>query len=111
MCLESGGHVSYNRIQNLPEAGISYKGGDIMKCPKCGSTNVNVQMVTETQLKTKHKGLLWWLCIGWLWVPIKWFFFTIPALIVKIFAPKKYKLKTMHSSMCVCQNCGYHWNA
>ena len=26
-----------------------------MKCPKCGSENVNVQMVTESKLKTKHQ--------------------------------------------------------
>lgn len=82
-----------------------------MKCPKCGSENVNVQMVTETNLKTVHHGLFWWLFIGWWWWPIKWIIFTIPALIVKIFAPKKYKTKIKHRSMCVCQNCGHHWKA
>lgn len=30
-----------------------------MVCPKCGSENVSVQMVTETQLITKHHGILW----------------------------------------------------
>lgn len=50
-----------------------------MKCPKCGSENVNVQMVTETNLKTVHHGLFWWLFIGWWWWPIKWLVFTIPA--------------------------------
>ncbi len=25
-----------------------------MKCPKCASENVNVQMVSESQLKNKH---------------------------------------------------------
>ncbi len=111
MCLESGGHVSYNRMQNLPEAGISYKGGDIMKCPKCGSTNVNFQMVSETQLKKKHHSIWWWLFGGWIVDASMWIFFTLPMLFVKIFAPKKYKLKTKHMSMAVCQNCGYHWNA
>ena len=82
-----------------------------MKCPKCGSENVNVQMVTETKLKTKHHGVIWWICIGWWWIPVKWLFFTIPALIVKIFAPKKQKLKVNHKAMCVCQSCGHNWQA
>ena len=68
-----------------------------MKCPVCGSENVNVQIVTETELKNKHHGVFWWLC------------FTIPALIIKIFAPKKQKLKQHHKSIRVCQNCGHKW--
>lgn len=82
-----------------------------MKCTKCGSENVTVQVVTETQLKTQHHGIIWWLFIGWWWFPIKWLVFTFPAIIVKIFAPKKQKLKVKHVSKCVCQNCGYTWNA
>ena len=35
-----------------------------MKCPKCGSENVNVQMVTDTKLKNKHHSLIYWLFIG-----------------------------------------------
>ena len=80
-----------------------------MKCPVCGSENVNVQVVTETELKNKHHGFLWWVCIGWWWVPLWWMFFTIPALIIKIFAPKKHKLKQRHKTICVCQNCGHKW--
>ena len=82
-----------------------------MYCPKCGSSNVNVQIVTQTQLKKKHHSVLWWLFVGWWWIPFKWIFFTLPALIVKIFAPKKQKLKQKNVSMCVCQNCGHTWNA
>lgn len=80
-----------------------------MKCPVCGSENVNVQVVTETELKNKHHGVLWWISIGWWFVPIWWLCFTIPALIVKIFAPKKQKLKQRHKTICVCQNCGHKW--
>lgn len=80
-----------------------------MTCPKCGSQNVNVQIVNETQLKTKHKGVLYWLFVGWWWLPIKWLFLTIPALIVKIFKPKKQKVKNIQHSMCVCQTCGHTW--
>lgn len=82
-----------------------------MVCPKCKSRNVNVQVVTDTKLVNKHHSIFWWLIIGWWWVPIKWLVFTIPALIVKIFAPKKQKLKQKHRSMCVCQNCGHMWKA
>lgn len=82
-----------------------------MNCPKCGSGNVNAQMVTETQLKKKHHNILWWIFVGWWWIPIKWLFLTLPALIVKIFAPKKQKLKVTHKTMWVCQNCGNHWEA
>lgn len=82
-----------------------------MKCPKCGSENVNVQMVSETKLKKKHHGAIYWLCFGWLIELLLWFFLTIPMLIIKIFKPKNYKTKTKHKSMCVCQSCGNHWEA
>ena len=81
-----------------------------MKCPKCGSENVNVQMVTETKLKKKHS-IVYWLLIGWWLEPIMWLIFTIPMLIIKIFKPKNYKTKTTHKSMCVCQACGNSWKA
>ena len=29
-----------------------------MKCPKCGSENVNVQMVTESKLKDKRNTMV-----------------------------------------------------
>lgn len=80
-----------------------------MVCPKCGNNNVNVQMVTETQLKNKHHGIFWWLLLGWWWIPVKWLLFTVPALIFKIFAPKRKKVVSTHKKMCVCQNCGYSW--
>lgn len=82
-----------------------------MKCPKCGSENVNVQVVQQTKLVEKHHGIFWWLFIGWWWVPIKWLLFFFPALVVKIFAPKKNKLKQKTHSICVCQNCGHNWKA
>lgn len=78
-----------------------------MICPKCGSDNVSVQMVSETNLKSGHS-FFWWLLIGWWWVPVKWIFFTGFALLLSLFAPKRYRTKTMHRSVCVCQNCGYH---
>lgn len=82
-----------------------------MTCPYCGSTNLNVQMVTDTRLVNKHHGFIWWCIIGWWWILVKWIVFFIPALIVKIFAPKRQKLKQQHKSIWVCQDCGYNWPA
>lgn len=53
-----------------------------MICPKCQSENVNTQIVNTVVLKDKHRGIIWWLLIGWWWVPIKWIFFTLPALLL-----------------------------
>lgn len=80
-----------------------------MKCPKCKSENVNVQMVSEDKLVTKHHSIIWWMCGGWLLVAIKWLIFFVPALFLKLFGGKKYKLKQTKVKMCVCQNCGHSW--
>lgn len=82
-----------------------------MNCPNCGSSNVVVQVIQETKLVPKHRGIFWWICIGWWWVPIKWVCLTVPALIVKIFAPKRQKLVQTTRSICICQTCGKHWRA
>lgn len=85
-----------------------------MKCPKCGSENVNVQIVEKHSLSKKGKGLVWWLFIGWWWWIIDlmlWFFLTIPRLFVQILKPSKYKMKSKTVSVCVCQNCGHNWNS
>lgn len=81
-----------------------------MKCPKCESENVNVQMVTESKLKTKHHSILYWILIGWWLEIILWLFLTIPRLLAAMFGHKKQKLVTNHKSVAVCQNCGYNWN-
>ena len=82
-----------------------------MTCPKCHGNNVTAQIVTETELKTKHRGFFWWLCVGWWWLPIKWFFFTVPALIFKVFAPRRQKLTQTQTTMWVCHQCGHSWRA
>ena len=71
-----------------------------MKCPKCGSENVQVQAVTT--VKTKHRG-----CLGWcLWILLA--ICTIGLIIIiPLLTNSKTKSKT-HSEA-VCQNCGYRW--
>ncbi len=81
-----------------------------MKCPKCGSENVSVQVITISKLVDKHHGIFWWLLVGWWWLFIKWFFLTLPALLFKIFGHKKQKMKTRQMKFCVCQSCGHQWN-
>ena len=80
-----------------------------MKCPKCGSENVNVQMVTDTKLKNKHHSLIYWLFIGWWLHLILWVCLTIPMILGKLFGHKDKKIVQSHKSMAVCQNCGNNW--
>lgn len=82
-----------------------------MVCPSCGSKNVNVQIVTESKLVDRHHGIIWWLCVGWWWIFFKWLFLTVPALLAKIFIPKRQKMKQKQITMCVCQACGNKWEA
>lgn len=82
-----------------------------MNCQKCGSEDVTVQMVSETKIKKKRRGIIYWLCFGWLFEMMMWLFLTLPMLIIKIFKPRKYKSKTVHKTMCVCQACGHSWTA
>lgn len=81
-----------------------------MTCPKCHSENVQIQIVNEAQLITKHHGCLWWCFVGWWWIPIKWLFLTVPALFAAIFIGKKKKIKNTQKKMYVCQNCGNSWS-
>ena len=63
-----------------------------MKCPKCKSENVSVQMVSESQLKNKHHNIFYWLLIGWWLKPLLWFFLTVPMILGTLFGHKKQKL-------------------
>lgn len=82
-------------------------------CPKCGSTNINYQALTNTIQKNQHHSLLWWLFIGWWWLIIKWFFFTFIALIMfilKLLGVRKKKTMIIDRTKAVCQNCGHSWD-
>jgi predicted nucleic-acid-binding Zn-ribbon protein len=71
-----------------------------MICPKCGSTNVITQAVTN--VRTKHRG-----CLGWmLWILLA--IVTVGLiLIIPLITNTKVKSKTRTEA--VCQNCGYRW--
>lgn len=80
-----------------------------MKCPKCKSENVSIQIVNESHLVNKHHGIIWWLCIGWWWIFVKWIILTIPALIFAIFVGKRKKIINESHKEAICQSCGYNW--
>lgn len=75
-----------------------------MKCARCGSQNVYVQAVTETKVKTKHRG-----CIGWFfWILLALCTFGL-ILIIPAITNSKTKSKNKTHSEAVCQNCGNRW--
>lgn len=84
-----------------------------MVCPNCNSNNVTIQVVNEVQLKNKHHGIIWWLLIGWWWIPIKWICFFVPALFIKLFGIGHKKQKAINKTVkkAVCQDCGNVFNA
>ncbi len=69
-------------------------------CPKCGSSNINVQVVTNVM--TKRRG-----CIGWaLWILLAMCTFGL-ILIIPLLTNSKTKSKTHNEA--ICQNCGHSW--
>lgn len=83
-----------------------------MECKKCSSTDIKIEMITETKIKKKGKGFLWWiyfLSIGWIVELLLWVFLTLPKLIYALFKRDKFKVKTKTKKIAVCQNCGHSW--
>lgn len=75
-----------------------------MKCRKCGSYDVNVQAVTETTTKTKHRG-----CLGWaLWILLAICTCGL-VLIIPAVTNTRTKTKTRTHTEAVCQCCGHRW--
>ena len=69
----------------------------IMKCNKCGSNNI--QVINQTEIKTKHRG-----CLGWcLWILLAMCTFGL-ILIIPILTNSKVKSK--NNTVVVCMNCG-----
>ena len=79
-------------------------------CPKCGGTNINYQVITNTIQKNKHHSIWWWLCIGWWWIIVKWLVFTFIAVfmfVLKMLGVRKKKTIIVDRTKAVCQSCGY----
>lgn len=71
-----------------------------MKCIKCGSENVNVQVV-NTKIKTNHTGILHAIGRGTLILCTCGLWLLVPS--------RKENSKVKNSSMAVCQDCGKSW--
>lgn len=81
----------------------------MIKCPKCDSENVTIQVVNENKLVKKHHSIIWWIIIGWWFVPIMWCIFFVPKFFIKLFGlgHKNYKIVNSTKKKGVCQNCSY----
>lgn len=80
-----------------------------MVCPRCGSSNVMVQAVTEVKEVKRKKGCAYWLFIGWWFEFIMWFFLTFIRLLMLIFR-RNTKVVSETKTVSICQNCAYRWS-
>lgn len=102
-------------------------------CPKCKGTNIDVQVVQETQgaktttktrskYKEKRHSFIWWLFMGWWWWIVElllWIVAFIPMALLRIGRRKKYKGKATSTTttkniieykrVFVCKDCGHYW--
>ena len=73
-----------------------------MRCPNCGSNNVNIVPITTTHVNESVKGFgCIKACIGWL-------LFSIPGILCGLCGMGKGKRTITHRTTMVnvCQNCG-----
>lgn len=75
-----------------------------MTCKKCGSDNINIQIVSN-EVK-KKRGWKYWLLFGWLIDLASWFLLFFWRLVYAIF---RKKTKMVNSKQAICQNCGNTW--
>ncbi len=76
-----------------------------MICPRCKSTNVTNQVITETTTQNKTKGF------GWIKACLGYLLFSIPGILCGLCGMGKGKTKTTTTSRVIhiCQNCGNKW--
>lgn len=81
-----------------------------MKCPRCRSRDVRVELVRERRA-TRHS-LAWWLLIGWWIWPFKLLFLPViwsQETERKGKRPPPRRDAMVTRSVAVCQHCGHHW--
>lgn len=77
-----------------------------LRCPRCGSENVNAQVVSEEMHVEKgHHGFLYYMFVAW-WI---WMVKLLLAPLRMFGKRDKVYTNTRHHTECVCQNCGHHW--
>lgn len=109
-CKECGRPISNNSNANITNQNNVQFNSNGIRCTKCGSDKVNIQMVTTNTLKTKHHGCAYWIFVGWWLEACLWIFLTLPRLLILIFMPKRQKLVSTNEKIALCQNCGNSWN-
>lgn len=86
-----------------------------MKCPKCGSEDIQTQIVsgqTNPQSIKKKHGIIWRIFIGWWYVPIKRILLGAWILVWRLYKKlsKKAESTNFIKSVHVCTNCGHGWS-
>lgn len=94
------------------------------RCPRCGSTNISYQREQTAsfgattnkvviQQAEKSKGCLWWMCVGWWWIPMYWLligWWWRPLMGGRTKRGLNFNAsKSVNRTMAVCQNCGHSW--
>ena len=75
-------------VQNAAGTDWIKRRSSAMTCPSCGSEDVRVQVVTIHQLRNRHHSVLYWVLVGWWLQPLLWICFSIPMLMIRLFAPR-----------------------
>lgn len=116
-----------NNVSNYSQQTVStVESTYTVRCPRCGSTNISYQReqtanfgagtnkVVIQQVK-KSKGCLWWLCVGWWWIPLYWLligWWWRPLMGGRTNSGLNFNAsKSINRTMAVCQNCGNSWKA
>lgn len=85
----------------------------LMQCPRCQRNNVSVQLLNQIDLVPKKKSRIWWILIGWWYVPMKWIIlaalFKLLIIPLKMLKPKKYQTNNRVEKYLVCNFCGHTW--
>ncbi len=126
-------HFYVNPSNTYPQNNISdYNKQDVMQkeiaykvcCPRCGSENISYQREQMAsfgagtnkvviQQEKKSKGCLWWMCIGFWWVPMYWLligWWWRPLFGGRTKSGLNFNAnKSINRTMAVCQNCGNSW--
>lgn len=104
-----------------------------MVCPKCGGHNVETKSYQEqhgqkdtykshARLHEQKHGILWWICVSWWLLPIKfacWIVCWPFMMLFRITRKKDYRYDETsthtvtndirYTTLCVCHDCGKQW--
>lgn len=115
-----------DNINKYPQENIVLKEKStyLPTCPRCGSNNISFQREQTAnfgagtnkvviQQAKKSKGCLWWMMIGFWWVPVYWIL--IGWWWRALFGGRTKSginfnaSKSINRTIAVCQNCGNSW--